>query len=88
MVVYVIKITRYGYGTDPDTVDVYGVYSNLALAGRAVTMIVNEATANGDALTYVRFEEPWGYLFQLYVLEDGSKWDYGEIEIGRMTVNE
>ena len=87
MVVYVVKITHYGYGTDSDTVDVYGVYSNLALAGHAVTMIVNEAAANGDALTYVRFEEPWGYLFQLYVLEDG-KWDYGEVEIGRVTVNE
>lgn len=87
MIVWVVKITHYGYSTDPDTVDVYGVYSNLALAGRAVTMIVNDAAANGDALTYVRFEEPWGYLFQLYVLEDG-KWDCGEIEIGRVTVNE
>lgn len=88
MVVYVVKITHYGYGTDSDTVDVYGVYSNLALAGRAVTMIVDDAKANGDALTYVRFEEPWGYLFQLYVLEDGDKWDCGEIEIGRVTLNE
>lgn len=88
MVVYVVKITRYGYGTDPDRVDVYGVYSNLALAGRAVTMIVDNAKANGDALTYVRFEKPWGYFFQLYVLEGGNKWDYGEIEIGRVTVNE
>lgn len=87
MIVYVVKITRYGYGTDSDTVDVYGVYSNLALAGRAITMIVNDASANGDTLTYARFEEPWGYSFQLYVLEDG-KWDYGEIEIGRVTVNE
>lgn len=87
MVVYVVKITVYGYGTDPDTVGVYGVYSNLALAGRAVTTIVNNAKANGDTLTYVRFEKPWGYFFQLYVLE-GGKWDYGEIEIGRMTVNE
>lgn len=87
MIVYVVKIIRYGYGTDSDTVDVYGVYSNLALAGRAVTMIVNDANANGDPLTYVRFEKPWGYFFQLYVLEDG-KWDYGEIEIGRVTLNE
>ena len=87
MVVYVVKITCYGYGNDPDTVDVYGVYSNLALTGRAVTMIVNDANVNGDALTYVRFEEPWGYLFQLYVLE-GGKWDYGEVEISRMMVNE
>ena len=88
MIVYVVKITRYGYSTDPDTVDVYGVYSNLALAGRAVTMIVDDAKANGDALTYVRFEEPWGYFFQLYVLEGGDKWDCGEIEIGRVTLNE
>ncbi len=87
MIVYVVKITHYGYGTDPDTVDVYGVYSNLAFAGRAITMIVDDAAANGDALTYVRFEKPWGYLFQLYVLENG-KWDYGEVEIGRVTVDE
>lgn len=87
MIVWVVKIICYGYGTDSDTVDVYGVYSNLALAGRAVTTILNDARANGDSLTYARFEKPWGYLFQLYVLEDG-KWDYGEIEIGRVTVNE
>lgn len=87
MVVWVVKITCYGYGTDPDIVDVYGVYSNLALAGRAINMIVSNATANGDALTYVQFEKPWGYFFQLYILGNG-KWDYGEIEIGRVTVNE
>lgn len=88
MVVYVVKITRYGYGTDPDEVDVYGVYSNLALAGHAITMIVNDASANGDALTYdPMVKEPWGYFFRLYVLE-GGKWDYGEVEIGRVTVNE
>lgn len=87
MIVYVVKTITYGYGTDSDTVDVYGVYSNLALAGRAVTMIVNDASANGDSLTYARFEKPWGYFFQLYVLEDG-KWDYGEVEINRVVVNE
>lgn len=86
MIVYVVKITCYGYGTDSDTVDIYGVYSNLALAGRAVTMIVNNANANGDALTYVHYKKPWGYFFHLYVLCNG-KWDYGEIEIGRMIVN-
>ena len=87
MIVWVVKVTCYGYGTDSDTVDIYGVYSNLALAGRAVTTILNDADANGDALTYARFEKPWGYFFQLYVLENG-KYDYGEIEIVRTTVNE
>lgn len=87
MVVYVIKITHYGFGTDPDIVDIYGVYSNLALAGRAITMIVNYAKTNGDILTYEQFKKPWGYLFQLYIVKNG-KWDYGEIEIGCMTVNE
>lgn len=86
MVVYVVKSTVYGYGTDPDTVDIHGVYSNLALAGRAITMIINNANANSDALIYTQFEKPWGYFFQLYILENG-KWDYGEIEIGRMIVN-
>lgn len=84
MVVYVVKITDYD---EPENADVYGVYSSLALAGRAVATIVDDANANGDFLTYERFEEPWGYFFQLYVLEDG-KWEYGEIEIGRVTVNE
>lgn len=87
MTVYVVKITRYAYGDDSNIVDVYGVYSNLALAGRAVVAIIDNANANGDFLTYARFEEPWGYFFQLYVLEDG-KCEYGEIEIGRVTVNE
>jgi hypothetical protein len=88
MIVYVVKTTVYGYGTDPDTGDIYGVYSNLALAGRAVTMIVDNARADGDALIYEPvIEEPWGYVFQLCVLEDG-KWDYGEIEISRVIVDE
>lgn len=88
MVVYVVKITVYGYGTDPDIVDVYGVYSNLALAGRAVTMIIDNARANGDILIYEPIvEEPWGYVFQLCVLKNG-RWDYGEVEIGRAIINE
>lgn len=87
MIVWVVKITVYGYGTDSDTVDVYGVYSNLALAGRAVAMVLKDGSDNGDALCYVRFEKPWGYSFPLYVLEDG-KWDYGEIEIRRVMLDE
>lgn len=84
MVVYVIKITRYLDGTDPDIVDIYGVYSSLAWAGHAIAQIIENADV---LLTYSRFEEPWGYFFQLYELEGGEKWQYGEIEIGRVTIN-
>lgn len=85
MTVYVIKITQYLDGTDPDIVDIYGVYSNLAWAGHAVTQIIENADV---LLTYSRFEESWGYFFQLYELHGGEKWQYGEIEIGRVTINE
>ena len=88
MVVYVVKVTRYLDGTDSDIVDIFGIYSNLALAGRAVVTIVDDAYANGDFLTYECFEKPWGYFFPLYVFEDGDKWEYGDVEIGRVTLDE
>ena len=88
MVVYVVKTTVYGYR---DHVDVYGVYSNLALAGRAAMQFINYAMMQPDiTITFDRYEEPWGYSFPLTAYMDGDKWsnDYGEIEIGRVTVNE
>ena len=85
MIVYVIKITQYSDGTDPDTVDIYGIYSSLAWAGHAVVQVIENADV---LLTYSRFETSWGYFFQLYELRSGEKWQYGEIEIGRVTVNE
>lgn len=87
MVVYVVKTTVYGYR---DYVDVYGVYSNLALAGRAVMQFINYATMQPDLfITFDCYEEPWGYSFPLTAYSYGDKWsnDYGEIEIGRMIVN-
>lgn len=88
MVVYVVKSTVYGYR---DHVDVYGVYSNLALAGRAVMQFINYAMKqSGLTITFDCYEEPWGYSFPLTAHTYGKKWsnDYGEIEIGRVTVNE
>jgi len=87
MVVYVIKTTVYGY---PDYVDVYGVYSNLALAGRAAMQFINYAIMQDPelAITFKRYEESWGYLFLLKAHTYGDTWQYGEIEIGRMTVNQ
>lgn len=80
MVVYVVKVFDYSTATT----EVYGVYSNLALAGRAV---VNSLANLPFPTTFIRFEEPWGYLFQIREIDNGT-WDVQEIEIGRMTVNE
>lgn len=88
MIVYVVKTTVYGYR---DHVDVYGVYSNLALAGRAAMQFIDYATMQLDLfITFDCYEEPWGYSFPLTAYMDGDKWsnDYGEIEIGRVIINE
>jgi hypothetical protein len=88
MVVYVVKTTVYGYR---DHVSVQGVYSNLALAGRAAMQFIDYAMMQPDiTITFDRYEEPWGYSFPLTVYMDGDKWsnDYGEIEIDRVTLNE
>ena len=89
MIVYVVKTTVYGY---QDHVDVYGVYSNLALAGRAVMQFINYANLQPDiVITFDDcYEEPWGYSFPLTAYMYGDRWgnEYGEIEIGRVTVNE
>lgn len=87
MIVYVVKSTVYGYR---DHVDVYGVYSNLALAGRAVMQFINYATMQPNLfITFDCYEEPWGYSFPLTAYSYGDKWsnDYGEIEIGRVIID-
>jgi len=88
MIVYVVKTTVYGYR---DHVNVYGVYSNLALAGRAAMQFIDYANMQPDInITFNRFEEPWGYSLTLDAYSYGDRWsnDYGEIEIERVTVNE
>lgn len=80
MVVYVVKI----YDYETTNTDVYGVYSNLALAGRAVIKAIENYC--GGIATFIRFEEPWGYMFQIKEIDNGL-WDCQEIEIGRMIVN-
>jgi hypothetical protein len=81
MVMWVVKI----YDYETDNTDVYGVYSNLALAGRAVIKSIQNYW--GGPTTFVRFEEPWGYKFQIKEIDNGL-YDCQEIEIGRVTVNE
>ena len=88
MVVYVVKTTVYGYS---DYVKVHGVYSNLALAGRAAMQFIDYAMMQPDfTITFDCYEEPWGYSLPLTAYTDGDKWsnEYGEIEIERVTVNE
>ena len=84
MVVWVVKIFDY----DTGNTDVWGVYSNLALAGRAVASILDYALDDGRIETYVRFEESWGYFFQVYAIGSQGKTQVSEIEIGRVIVNE
>lgn len=81
MVVWVVKVIDYATAIT----DVYGVYSNLALAGRAVVQSLKDF--RDSPLTFKCFEEPWGYLFQIQEIDNGT-WDYAEIEIGRVTINE
>ena len=87
MTVYVVKITRYLDGMDYNysEVDVYGVYSNLALAGHAVIQAINNAEG---LITFEKHVMSWGYWFKLFMWEDERRLPYGEIEIGRVTVNE
>ena len=84
MVVWVVKI----YDYETDNTDVYGVYSSLALAGRAVSMILDNAFSDGQLQTYQRFEKPWGYFFQLLGIDSEGTFQCGEIEVGRVTLNE
>ena len=88
MIVYVVKTTVYGYH---DHVVVYGVYSNLALAGRAAMQFINLVMKQPNlTITFDYYEEPWGYSFPLTAYMDGDIWsnEYGEIEINRVTVDE
>jgi len=85
MIVYVVKTTMYS-----DQTDVYGVYSNLALAGHAAMQFINcEMMHNpGFVITFNYYEEIWGYWFTLTGRTCGDVWQCGEIEISRVTVNE
>ncbi len=83
MIVWVVKVFNY----EINHVDIYGVYSNLGLAGHAISMILDDARMGGEILTFTRFEEPWGYFFQIYRIESG-KTQIAEIEIGRVTLDE
>lgn len=87
MIVYVVKITRYLDNRDYNysEVDVYGVYSNLALAGHAVIQAINNRE---ELIIFKKYVMSWGYWFKLFVWEDEELLPYGEIEIGRVTVNE
>ena len=77
MIVYVVKTTVYGY---QDHVDVYGVYSSLALAGRAAMQFIDYANMQPDIIiTFDCYEEPWGYSFPLTAYTYGDAWEYGEI---------
>lgn len=82
MVMYVVEDMICGTS---DCEDVRGIYSNLALAGRAVMQAIKEYP-NDDIITFNYYVEPWGYHFE--ILAGSDKWLCGEMEIVRMTVNE
>lgn len=83
MVMYVVEELVCG---TPDCEDVKGIYSNLALTGRAVLQFIEEYSNDSDIITFNYHAEPWGYYFE--VLSSSDKWVCGEIEIIRMVVNE
>ena len=85
MVVYVVKLVYY---SDDDAI-ICGVYSNLALAGHAAMQFINRTREEDDiVIAFQRYEEPWGYLLTLDAYGYGDAWQFGEIEIIRVTLNE
>lgn len=66
--------------------DVRGIYSNLALAGRAVLQFIKEYSNDSDIITFNYHAEAWGYYFE--ILSGSDKWLCGELEIVCMVVNE
>lgn len=83
MVMYVVEEMVCGTS---DCEDVKGIYSNLALAGRAVLQFIEEYSNDSDIITFNYYAEPWGYYFE--ILSGSDKWLCGEMEIIRMIVNE
>lgn len=84
MIVWVVKLVCYG---DDDAI-ICGVYSNLALAGHAAMQCINGIMKeDGIIITFRRYEEPWGYDFDLNA-HGYDSWQFGEIEVIRVTVNE
>lgn len=82
MIMYVVEEMICGTS---DCADVRGIYSSLALAGRAVLQFIEEYSNDCDIITFNYHAEPWGYYFE--VLSGSDKWLCGEIEIVRMVVN-
>ena len=88
MIVWIVKIIHNcSFGTSDD-VDVWGVYSNLALAGRAAMQALKKYSDENDddIITFNYHVEPWGYYFE--ILAGSDKWLHSEMEIVRMVVNE
>lgn len=83
MVMYLVEEMVCGTS---DCENVKGIYSNLALAGRAVLQLIEEYSNDSDIITFDYQAEPWGYYFE--ILSSSDKWLCGEIEIIRMVVNE
>lgn len=89
MVVYVVQSDLHRYY---EPVNIEGVYSNLALAGKAaMDVIANEVRDLDGSKPVVIFEcqeKPWGYLFFLSMYSKNSWWECGTIQIIRVTFNE
>lgn len=83
MVMYVVKEMVCGTS---ECEDVRGIYSNLALAGRAVLRFIEEYSNDSDFITFDYHAEAWGYYFE--ILSGSDKWLCGEFEIVCMVVNE
>lgn len=83
MVMYVVEEMVCGTFDCPE---VRGVYSNLALAGRAVLQFIQGYSNDSGIITFNYHAEPWGYYFE--ALSSSDKQLYSEIVILRAVVNE
>lgn len=83
MIVYVVNVYYREIHSDPDLI---GVYSNLALAGRALMQYFEDSrkTDNIIVRSFMR-KESWGYSFDLY---DSPCWELGWADIIKVTMNE
>ena len=85
MVVWVIKDEELVF----DSVDVYGVYSNRALAVRAVlTDMMARWRQTEPYYVYFTYDvRSWGYVFHIWSKTHLCDYQIARVEIGKVTVN-
>lgn len=71
---------------------VYGVYSNCALAARAVLHSFKYIKQPDEYVTFKIKPTAWGYCMDIFLHRCGHGWNYrrhwGYVHIAKMTLNE